>query len=212
MHNPWDLTRSAGGSSGGSGAAVAAGIVPLAHASDGGGSIRIPAACNGLVGLKPTRDRIPSGPDYGDLLCGWATEFAVTRSVRDTAALLDAVAGPDVGAPHLIAPPLKAYAKEAKTHPGKLRIAWTTLPVSGARIDLECRKAVERTVHMRTRSHDIRFCMPAAWRGSVHSRRPPRRSPGDCGRVEPRGGDMSVKRFAPSLASLAPFKLDFEDL
>lgn len=146
VHNPWDLTRSAGGSSGGSGAAVAAGIVPLAHATDGGGSIRIPAACNGLVGLKPTRDRIPSGPDYGDLLCGWATEFAVTRSVRDTAALLDAVAGPDVGAPHLIAPPLKAYAKEAKTHPGKLRIAWTTLPVSGARIDLECRKAVERTV------------------------------------------------------------------
>jgi amidase len=94
VHNPWDLGRSAGGSSGGSGAAVAAGIVPVAHANDGGGSIRIPAACNGLVGLKPTRDRTPTGPDYADPLCGLAIEFAVTRTVRDAAALLDAVAGP----------------------------------------------------------------------------------------------------------------------
>ncbi|MSR14195.1 MAG: amidase [Gammaproteobacteria bacterium] len=146
VHNPWDLTRSAGGSSGGSGAAVAAGIVPIAHASDGGGSIRIPAACNGLVGLKPSRDRIPSGPDYGDLLCGWAVEFAVTRSVRDAAALLDAVAGPDVGAPHLITPPTRPYTKELKAAPGKLKIAWTTTIPSGQRLDPECKKAVERTV------------------------------------------------------------------
>ncbi len=146
VRNPWDLARSAGGSSGGAGAAVAAGIVPLAHGSDGGGSIRIPAACNGLVGLKPSRDRIPSGPDYGDLLCGWATEFAVTRSVRDAAALLDAVAGPDVGAPHLIAPPRRPYAKEIGTKPEKLKIAWTTKSPSGQRIDPECRKAAERTV------------------------------------------------------------------
>jgi amidase len=120
VHNPWDLTRSAGGSSGGSGAAVAAGIVPVAHANDGGGSIRIPAACNGLVGLKPTRDRTPTGPDYADPLCGLAIEFAVTRTVRDTAALLDAVAGPDVGAP--------------------------ATPASGEKIDPECVKAVHETV------------------------------------------------------------------
>src|SRR5438876_1148736 len=78
VHNPWDTSRSPGGSSGGSGAAVAAGIVPLAHANDGGGSIRIPASCNGLVGLKPSRDRIPTGPDYADPLCGLAIEFIVS--------------------------------------------------------------------------------------------------------------------------------------
>jgi amidase len=146
VHNPWDLTRSAGGSSGGSGAAVAAGIVPMAHANDGGGSIRIPAACDGLVGLKPTRDRTPTGPDYADPLCGLAIEFAVTRSVRDAAALLDAVAGPDVGAPAMIAPPARPYAQEVGAPTGKLRIAWTTTPASGEKIDPECVKAVHETV------------------------------------------------------------------
>jgi amidase len=146
VHNPWDLTRSAGGSSGGSGAAVAAGIVPIAHANDGGGSIRIPAACNGLVGLKPTRDRTPTGPDYADPLCGLAIEFAVTRTVRDAAALLDAVAGPDVGAPAMIAPAPRPYANEVGAPTGKLRIAWTTTPASGAKIDPECVKAVHETV------------------------------------------------------------------
>src|SRR5205085_9189534 len=110
--NPWDVSRSPGGSSGGSGAAVAAGIVPIAHANDGGGSIRIPASCNGLVGLKPSRDRVPTGPDYADPLCGLAVEFAVTRSVRDAAALLDAVAGPDVGAPSHLVPPARPYREE----------------------------------------------------------------------------------------------------
>src|SRR6185437_399896 len=109
VHNPWDLNRSAGGSSGGSGASVAAGIVPVAHANDGGGSIRIPAACNGLVGLKPTRDRTPTGPDYADPLCGLAIEFVVTRTVRDAAAMLDAVAGPDPGAPGILPPPSRPY-------------------------------------------------------------------------------------------------------
>ncbi len=145
VHNPWDSTRSAGGSSGGSGAAVAAGIVPIAHANDGGGSIRIPAACNGLVGLKPSRDRTPTGPDYADPLCGYAIEFAVTRSVRDAAALLDAVGGADPGAPGLPLPPARPYLKEAKTAPGKLRIAWTARPASGERIDRECVKAAEHT-------------------------------------------------------------------
>lgn len=146
VHNPWDLGRSAGGSSGGSGAAVAAGVVPIAHGNDGGGSIRIPASCNGLVGLKPSRDRMPWGPDYADPLCGLAVEFALTRSVRDAAALLDAVAGPDVGAPSHPVPPARPYRAEVGAKPGQLRIAWTVTPVSGAKIDPECEKAVHETV------------------------------------------------------------------
>jgi amidase len=148
VHNPWDLGRSAGGSSGGSGAAVAAGILPVAHANDGGGSIRIPASCNGLVGLKPSRDRIPSGPDYGDLLCGLACEFVVTRSVRDAAAMLDAVAGPDPGAPGHPIPPARPYREQIATAPGRLRIAWTVTPASGAKVDPECEKAVQETVRL----------------------------------------------------------------
>ncbi len=148
VRNPWDLGRSAGGSSGGSAAAVAAGIVPIAHANDGGGSIRIPASCNGLVGLKPSRDRVPTGPDYSDPLCGLACEFVVTRSVRDAAALLDAVAGPDVGAPSHPVPPARPYRQEVGAKPGRLRIAWTTRPASGERIDAECERAVHETVKL----------------------------------------------------------------
>ena len=114
VHNPWKSGHSAGGSSGGSGAAVAAGIVPIAHANDGGGSIRVPASCNGLVGLKPTRDRTPTGPAVSDPLFAHAIEFVVSKSVRDCAALLDCVAGPDLGAPHLIAPPLKPFSEAAQ--------------------------------------------------------------------------------------------------
>ncbi len=148
VHNPWDTGRSPGGSSGGSGAAVAAGIVPVAHANDGGGSIRIPASCNGLVGLKPTRDRIPTGPDYGDPLMGLACEFAVTRTVRDAAALLDMVAGPDVGAPSHPVPPARPFAQEVGAPTGRLRIAWTTTPASGAAIDAACVTAVQETVRL----------------------------------------------------------------
>jgi amidase len=148
VRNPWDLTRSAGGSSGGSGAAVAAGIVPIAHANDGGGSIRIPASCDGLVGLKPTRDRIPTGPNYADPLCGLACEFAVTRSVRDAAALLDAVAGPDTGASGHPVPPARPFRQEVGAPPGRLRIAWTTSPASGEKVDPECTRAVHQTVSL----------------------------------------------------------------
>jgi len=122
VHNPWKQGHSAGGSSGGSGAAVAAGIVPLAHANDGGGSIRVPASCNGLVGLKPTRDRVPTGPGASDPLFNQAIEFALTRSVRDSAALLDCVAGPDQGAAHIIAPPPVSFAQAAAQAPEQLKI------------------------------------------------------------------------------------------
>ncbi len=125
VHNPWKTGHSAGGSSGGSGAAVAAGLVPIAHANDGGGSIRIPASCNGIIGLKPSRDRTPTGPDSSDPLFAHAIEFVVSRSVRDAAALLDCVAGPDLGAPHLIAPPVESFLAAAKAPPRKLTIAYT---------------------------------------------------------------------------------------
>ncbi len=146
VHNPWRAGHSAGGSSGGSAAAVAAGIVPLAHANDGGGSIRIPASCNGLFGLKPSRDRVPTGPDFSDPLCGLACEFVVSRSVRDSAALLDVVAGADVGAPSLPVPPVRPYAEEVGAPAGRLRIAWTTTPASGDKIDGACETGVHATV------------------------------------------------------------------
>jgi len=124
--NPWDLGRSAGGSSGGSAAAVAAGMVPFAHANDGGGSIRIPAANCGLVGLKPSRQRTSEGPLAGDFMSGLTAELCVSRSVRDTAALLEAVHGPAPGDPYVAPPPLRPYTEEVGADPGKLRIAlWT---------------------------------------------------------------------------------------
>jgi amidase len=124
--NPWDLGRSAGGSSGGSAAAVAAGMVPFAHANDGGGSIRIPAANCGLVGLKPSRQRISEGPMVGDIMSGLTCELCVSRSVRDTAALLEAVHGPAPGDPYVAPPPLRPYTEEVGADPGQLRIAlWT---------------------------------------------------------------------------------------
>jgi len=124
--NPWNTDRTAGGSSGGSAAAVAAGMVPMAHANDGGGSIRIPAANCGLVGLKPSRQRTSEGPLAGDFMSGLTAELCVSRSVRDTAALLEAVHGPAPGDPYVAPPPLRPYTEEVGADPGKLRIAlWT---------------------------------------------------------------------------------------
>jgi Asp-tRNA(Asn)/Glu-tRNA(Gln) amidotransferase A subunit family amidase len=143
--NPWDLDRSAGGSSGGAGAAVAAGILPAAHATDGGGSIRIPASCNGLFGLKPTRGRTPSGPPQGELWSGLSVGHAVTRSVRDSAALLDAVAGPSVGEPYASPPlPPGGFVGAMYDDPGRLRIgvARTARPGPGA--DADCLAALDR--------------------------------------------------------------------
>jgi amidase len=120
--NPWNPDHNSGGSSGGAAAAVASGMVPIAHASDGGGSIRNPASQCGLVGLKPTRGRISAGPDIGESWAGMTFEFAVSRSVRDTAALLDCVRGSMPGDPYGAAPPLRAYAQEVGVEPGALRV------------------------------------------------------------------------------------------
>jgi len=141
-HNPWDTNRTPGGSSGGSAVAVAARLVPMAHGNDGGGSIRIPASCCGLFGLKPTRARNPLGPDFGDIFSGLAIDHAVTRSVRDSAALLDATAGPDVGDPYWAPPPARPFLEEVGADPGKLRIAFTTAAAGGVKLHTDCISAV----------------------------------------------------------------------
>ena len=141
--NPWNTAHITGGSSGGSAAAVAAGMVPMAHANDGGGSIRIPASCCGLVGLKPTRARNPLGPDVGDAFSGLIAEHAVTRSVRDSAALLDATAGPDVGDPYYAPAPARPFIEEVGANPGRLRIAFTKQSPTGVPLHPDCVAAVE---------------------------------------------------------------------
>jgi amidase len=140
--NPWDPDRTPGGSSGGSAAAVAAGIVPMAHANDGGGSIRIPASCCGLFGLKPTRGRISYAPLLGDIMNGLVVDHAVTRSVRDSARLLDATAGSAPGDPYVAPAPLRPFAEEVGAPTERLRIAWTDRPPIPATVDPACRDAV----------------------------------------------------------------------
>lgn len=133
--NPWDLTRSPGGSSGGAGAAVAAGVVPIAHATDAAGSIRVPAVATGLFGLKPTRGRISLGPDTDEVFNGLAVHGAVSRSVRDSAALLDLVHGPEAGDPYSAQRPERPYLQEITRSPGRLRIGLLTRPWGGRAVD-----------------------------------------------------------------------------
>ena len=140
--NPWNTGHSAGGSSGGAAAAVAARMVPMAHAGDGGGSIRIPAACCGVFGLKPTRGRITLAPTFGDVQNGLASEHAITRSVRDSAALLDATEGPALGEPYCAPPKVRPYLAEVGADPGKLRIALQVHSPVGSSVHADCVDAV----------------------------------------------------------------------
>jgi amidase len=141
--NPWDADRTAGGSSGGSGAAVAAAMVAMAHGNDGGGSIRIPASCCGVFGLKPTRARTPMGPDLAEDWHGLVIGHAITRSVRDSAALLDATSGPDLGDPYWAPPPERPFIEEVGADPGHLRIAFTSDGGGGVPVHPDCVAAVK---------------------------------------------------------------------
>jgi amidase len=153
--NPWDLERTPGGSSGGAAAAVASGMVPVAHGNDGGGSIRIPAACCGLVGLKPARGRVSPAPELGDSSLG--IDGVLTRTVADTAAILDVLAGYEPGDATWAPPPPESFARESTREPGRLRIATTTLPpVSDAVMDPICSQAVADAAELlRSLGHEV---------------------------------------------------------
>ncbi len=142
--NPWDLDRETGGSSGGAAASVAAGILPIAHASDGLGSIRIPASACGIFGLKPSRGRVTQGPNTAETFLGMSQEFVVCRSVRDAAAMLDAVSYPAPGDPFVIVQPARPYSHEVGAPTGHLHIAFTTKPYLPFPIDPEIVQATER--------------------------------------------------------------------
>ncbi len=144
--NPWDLGRSTSGSSGGSAAAVASGMVPMAHGNDMGGSLRFPASACGLFGLKPSRARNPLGPEYGDAVSGWAVEHALTVSVRDSAALLDATTGAAPGDPYPAPPRARPFAAEVGADPGRLRIAYTSRLPDGGLGHPDCVRALDEAV------------------------------------------------------------------
>ena len=146
--NPWNLLRSSGGSSGGAAALVAAGVMPAAHATDGGGSIRTPASCCGLVGLKVSRGRTPVGLTRTEGWNGLSVSHALTRSVRDTAALLDATHGPPLGARYVAPPPDGSFAAAVEREPRPLRIALQTEPANGQPIHRDCRAAVEEAARL----------------------------------------------------------------
>lgn len=155
--NPWNTDHISGGSSGGAASAVAAGLVPLAHASDGLGSIRIPAACCGLVGMKVTRDRNPNGQHDTDRAIGFSVDHVVSRTVRDSAAMLDATGYPEPASPFACPAKERPYLEEIARSPGKLRIAFSSETPSGKPVDPEIRAALERTAEtLKKLGHDVR--------------------------------------------------------
>jgi amidase len=154
--NPWNLAHSSGGSSGGAGAAVAARILPVAHASDGGGSIRIPASASGVFGLKPTRARNPLGPDRGEGWSGFSCGHVLSISVRDSAVMLDAIHGPEASSPYMAPPPERPFAQEVGRDPGRLRIAFTDQSPYGEAIDPEIAAAVREVATLLSGlGHDV---------------------------------------------------------
>jgi amidase len=167
-HNPWNLGLTTGGSSGGSAAAVAAGMVPMAHGNDGGGSIRIPASCCGVFGLKPTRGRNSVGPLFGDFANGIVCEHALTRTVRDSAALLDATSGPVPGDPYFAPLPERPFLDETRRSPGRLRIAFLSRVPEGwneeTALHPDCAAAVRDAAGLcESLGHSVEEADPAAF-------------------------------------------------
>jgi amidase len=159
--NPWDPSRTTGGSSGGSGCAVASGMVPFGHANDGGGSIRIPASCCGLVGLKPSRGRVSMGPDYAELIGGIGIDGIVSRTVADTATMLDIISGYETGDPYWAPEPSAPFAEAVDRSPGTLRIAWHAAAPNGAAVHPDCQAAArEAAEQLESLGHDVTEAAP----------------------------------------------------
>lgn len=185
--NPWDLSRTPGGSSGGAAAAVAAGIVPAAHASDGGGSIRTPASCCGLFGLKPSRGRVSFAP-LGEGWAGASVHHAVTRSVRDSAALLDIACRPQPGDPYFLSPPERPFLEEAAREPGRLRIAFMAGAMQAPGLDPECAAAVRAAARLcESLGHEVEEAV----------------IPGDAAAMQAAAGQVIAAAIAASLDAYA---------